>query len=286
MKKKLISLVVIGLLYAWHSNVNAAFDVNDCRIVANWVDRALAVFQDDIKSQWPTLVDEKVIGQALQNLSNSCNGKVGWAESNYIFDHLIDLSFRKLDAYTDSTLRYNLDADTKWKEWQKIVTDLANPANNAKPEQVIQAFSSYWPATEQNWTIYTLSNTCNIQNTNQLSLYWRYKATCLIAKCLSEKKALVSQTTTDNTSANLLLDNDQICDTLSENRYQSEVSYMRQLVARVWIRTINNLVEQYTKNYFVWNRRENLYEQFTSFNQNLTFVNRKIQEGTPVCSAK
>ena len=243
-------------------------------------------FKYDVKSQWSTLVDESTIKQAVQNLSNSCNIVVWGAESNYIFDHLIDVSFRKLDAYSDATLRYNLTEDTKWKERQELVTKFATPSNNTKPEQVIEAFQTYWPSSEQDWTNYIPSTSCNIENTDSLSLRGRYKAACIIAKCLSQKQALITQNETNKTSAVLLLQKGEICDELSQNRYLSEISYMRQLVARVGIRTINNLVEQYTKNYFIWNRRQNLYEQFTTFNQNLSFVNRKIQEGTPVCSAK
>lgn len=283
-KKHLIT--VIWLLCIWQPFVYADFSENDCRIVINWADRALKQYTVDLNSQWSTLVDEKTIWQALQNLYNHCDNKVWWAESNFIFDHLIDLSFRKLDAYADPTLRYNLSEDTKWKEWQKLVTDFANPANNAKPEQVIQAFNTYRPSKEVDSTIYVTSNTCEIPNTNTLSLRGRYKASCLIAKCLSQKRWLIASDITNKTSAIRLDEKPDTCDILSENRYQSEVSYVKQLVARVWIRTINNLIEQYTKNYFVWNRRESLYEQFTSFNQNLSFVNRKIQEGTPVCSSK
>jgi hypothetical protein len=61
----------------------------------------------------------------------------------------------------------------------------------------------------------------------------------------------VTQNASDETSAVRLKSESNICDELSSNRYEAEVSYMRQLVARAGIRTINNLVEQYTKNYFV-----------------------------------
>lgn len=284
-QKRFILITVIWLLYVWQP-AYAEFWSNDCKIVMNWVDKGIDLFKNDVKSQWNPLVDEDTIGQAVQNLSNSCNKVVWWVESNYIFDHLVDLSFRRLDAYIDPALRYNLDADTKWKEWQDLVTKFATPSNNTKPEQIIQAFSSYRPLVEQAWTTYVYSSTCDIPNTDKLSLYWRYKAACSIAKCLSEKRVLVTQNPSDETSAVRLKKEANICDQLTSNRYEAEVSYMRQLVARAGIRTINNLVEQYTKNYFVWNRRQNLYEQFTSFNQNLSFVNRKIQEGTPVCSAK
>jgi hypothetical protein len=285
-KRYLIITALIWLLWAWQNFVYAEFWSNDCKIVLNGVDTAMEQFTTDVKWQWSTLVDQNTIKQATQNLSNHCNWVVWWAESNYIFDHLIDLWFRKLDAYTDDSLRYNIPADIKWKEWQKIITDFANPNNNTKPEQVLESFNTYWPLTEQTWTSYVPSSTCNIENVEKLSLYWKYKATCAIASCLAKKKVLVTQTITDETSAVRLQKDNEICNTLTLNRYYTEASYIKQLTARVGVRTINNLIEQYTKNYFVWNRRQSLYEQFTSFDQNLTFVNRKIQEGTPVCSSK
>lgn len=285
-QKHIILIASIWLLYVWQPTVYADFSTNDCAIVINWVDKAMEWFKNDVKSQWNTLLDENTIRQAVQNLSNSCNSTVWWAESNYIFDHLIDLSFRKLDAYEDATLRYNLSPDIKWKEWQEKLKKFSDPTNNTKPQEIIDTFALYWPAKQADWTTYVPSNTCNITNSDSLSLRWRYKAACSIAKCLSEKKTLVTQNSTDETSAVRLQNNSEICEDLSQNRYLSEISYVKQLIARAGVRSINNLLEQYTKNYFVGNRRQSLYEQFTSFDQNLSFVNRKVQEGTPVCSAK
>lgn len=258
----------------------------DCGFLQNWVQRSLIEFDKSLNSQWPTLISKKAFWQALQNLSNFCFGKAWGAESDYLFDHMIDIGFRSLDAYDDKTLRYNIEADTKWLERQRLLKEYANPINNTIPETIIQSFNTFRPSAEKPWNTLSIDTNCNITDTNNISLYWRYKAVCETALCIVNKKIFVTQNTSDKSSIAKTTSNPNLCEQLAQKRYWNEVSYIKQLVARAWTRTITNLIEQYTKNYFVNNRWQSLYEKFTKFDQDLSFVNRKIQEGTPVCSAK
>jgi hypothetical protein len=59
--------------------------------------------------------DKEALDIAKQHLGNYCDKDKGTpgAESPYLFDHLIDIGFRKLDAYAEDTLRYGLTADEK-----------------------------------------------------------------------------------------------------------------------------------------------------------------------------
>lgn len=286
MKKVLIFGIVISIfssLWTTHADI---FDTVDCPIVRNGVQKTLLEYKKSLNNQLSSIIDEKALWQALQNLYNYCNGKAWWAESSYLFDHLIDISFRKLDAYKDATLRYNLDADTKWTERQTTLTDFADPTKNKKPEEIIIGFNTARSTNYQWTTLIPSESSCTIENIDIMPLYTRYKAACEIAKCITLKKPRATQFATDKTSTTSLYNEPEVCDILAKNRYLQENSYIKQLVVRAWIRTINNLVEQYTKNYFIWTRRQNLYEQFTKFDQELSFVNRKVQEWTPVCSAK
>ncbi len=284
-KTYILGIAILLYMSVWSTYANV-FDNADCPLVRNGVQKALLEYKKLLNNQFPSLLDEKAVWQALQNLYNSCSGKVGWAESNYLFDHLIDLGFRKLDAYTNPSLRYNLDADTKWAERQTTITEFADPTKNKKPEEIIAGFNAFRPVYTNAINYIPSELTCDITNTDTVPLSAKYKGVCEIAKCISIKKWRVTQFATEKTSISEINNNPELCDIMAKNRYIQENSYIKQLVARAWIRTITNLIEQYTKNYFIWTRRQNLYEQFTKFDQELSFVNRKVQEWTPVCSAK
>jgi hypothetical protein len=277
----LLSLLCISL-----SSTAFAASSLDCGFVQNWVQRSLTEFDKSLNWQRPKLMPRKAFWQALQNLSNFCFGKAWWAESDYLFDHIIDVGFRSLDGYENSTLRYDIEADTTWLERQRLLKEYANPINNTVPETIIQSFNTFRPSAEKPWNTLDLDTNCNIDNTNNISLYGKYKAVCEIASCIVNKRIIITQNTSDKSSIARIKSNENICEQIAQKRYWNEISYIKQLVARSWIRIITNLVEQYTKNYFVNNRWQNLYEKFTRFDQDLIFVNRKVQEWTPVCSAK
>jgi hypothetical protein len=284
--KKLFTIIIATSLVCAYSTWFAVEQFDDCKIVLNGPQAAFESMKNGIT--FTSLLDEKTLQQALTNLHNYCTWKVWWAESYYLFDHLLDLWFRKLDAYPDATLRYNLDANTKWKLWQDLVTRFADPSQKATPEQIQQAFASYRPWYEAEWSTYSTSSSCDISNIERLSLRWRYRAVCEIASCMSLVPWIVTQNIGGNWSASMLNTRGPCTesDWVVVGRYMQELAYIKQLSARASIRTITNLVEQYTQNYFVWTRWQNLYHQFSSFDQNLQFVNRKVQEWTPVCAAK
>ncbi len=285
MKKILAFIILIGVICT-SSIWFAADQFDDCKIVLNGPEAAFENIKNGIN--FTSLLDENAVQQALTNLHNYCNWKVWGAESYYLFDHLLDLWFRKLDAYPDATLRYNLEPDMKWKLRQDMVTKFADPTQKATPEQIQQGFVSYRPGYEAQGASYATSPSCNITNLESLSLRGRYRATCEIAKCIAQIPGIVTQNIWWNGSASQLnaIDPCTSSNWIVVGRYMQEVAYIKQLSARAWIRTITNLVEQYTQNYFIWTRRQNLFQQFSSFDQNLQFVNRKVQEWTPVCAAK
>ncbi len=302
-KSSITVVIILSLtILAWESfAADIKFDcwlivgekVNPALIVPNWY-----------SYNW--LYDSQTIWTALQHLTDYCciqwyidssrdickwsEERVWWAESPYLFDHLINVWFRKLDAYTDAKLRYNLVADNRWTEWQQELQKFNTPSNLATPENIIDIYNSdkfwrttNWSANEKDWFILDVSCNDAKDRYNQLSLYDRYKASCEIAKCLANTTTFAGANSS-KTSINLLQENPEICETIYSNRKNKETLSINQLATRVWIRTITSIVEQYTKNYFVWTRWQNLYEQRTNFDQWLTFVNRKVQEGTPVCS--
>ncbi len=282
------SIALMATAWVSFADTSARYD---CSLVQNGINSGLYPTTN-------TIYNKQTVTLALQHLADFCckkwylwsdrpvcNGienRVWWIESPYIFDHLINLWFRRIDASTTPSLRYSLTADTRWAEWQTKLTSFNDTTKLTSPGEIIDTYNSstFW---QQSFTPYQISASCDLSNDtyNTLSLYERYKVTCELAMCFGKLNP--------NASANLaqtsawLIDN-QSCDQIAANRKETETNIVRQLLTRVWIRTITSVVDQYTNNYFIWTRRQNLYEQRLTFDQWLTFVNRKIQEGTPVCS--
>lgn len=283
------SIALIATSWVWFAAARY-----DCSLVIDGVQKAASNYQNQTAN---TLYDKQTITLALQHLSDYCckkwyiqwetactgiENRKWWAESPYIFDHLIDLWFRRLDAAENATLRYNLPADTVWAEWQAKIKTFNNPESLTKPNDIVTTYNStkFWQETN---TKSIIERNCVLSNEtyNSLSLYDRYKVACDISVCIAKIQPILGENSA-TTSVRRLETNP--CDTLLASRKNTETAIVKQLLTRVWIRTITSIVEQYTNNYFVWTRWQNLYEQRASFDQSLTFVNRKIQEWTPVCS--
>jgi hypothetical protein len=278
------SAIVVGLiattLTAW-GLVSANYDCG----LAN--SKALDSFASNT---WP--FDKSALDVAREHLANYCGKGGPGAESPYLFDHLVDIGFRKLDAYTDSALIYWLTPDAKGKEWQDKLMQFAGQFSNTDTGKepvkentiglFITDFTTYRP-TNTLWIAYN-QDTCKIDNYSSLSLYERYKATCEIARCISMKQPIAvtaGEAPTDN-SSNKLTNNP--CNDISSNRFINEASYVKQLLTRVGIRAITSNLTSYTQSYFVWGRWQALFDKMMLFDQYMTFVNHKVQEWTKSCS--
>lgn len=259
---------------------------------------SLEKYQSTSAVPWPFAKDD--LNLARQHLAGFCNkisqgNKIQdaseWAESPYLFDQLIDLWFRKLDAYSDPSLRYWIKPDDSGVTRQKKITDFSSQfastdtGKEPNKENTIGAFitdfSTYWPTNKAGASVDT--NTCTIQNYSSLALYQKYIATCEIASCISDKAIVQDQTQTNSANSKTKIGT-SLCDTITTNRFITEAAYAKQLITRVGIRAITSTLSSYSQNYFIWNRRQSLFDKITLFDQYMTFVNHKVEEWTPSCS--
>ena len=280
MKHTIITLWLVHIILSIWGYTFAQFDCNlsDEKILLPYINKT---------TEWPfDIASLKVVSRHLRSY---CNKNSEWAESPYIFDHLVNIGFRKLDAIVWKT--YDLTPDTNWIEWQNKITAFSTQFSDSWPGKTpvtqntlgkfITDFTKYWPSTAP-WI--SLTNSCAVPNYDSLPLYSKYIATCEIARCISDDILQITNTTnaSTDTSKNILTNN--LCSSITTNRFISEAIQTKQLITRVWIRSITNTISSYSENYFIWNRRQNLFDKMTLFDQYMTFVNHKVQEWTPNCS--
>lgn len=275
-----LSIVIFGVA-AWSTRWNTTHAAPvysfDCSLTTNSQNNlswTIWLYQKD----WP--LNTKTLQVAFTHLKNSCDNKVWWAESRLLFDHLLDIWFRKLDAYEDATLRYNQEADKKWQERQDKIKEFTDTKKTTTPEDIINTFVDFWGDNPQSKP--TLNAiTCEVENYDTLNLYKRYLATCEAARCIAIKKASFVWDDAFQSSAWLVQTN--MCATIATNRRNTELAFVRQLTVRAGGRIVESSFTSYTNTYFK-SRWSDLYESFTMFDQWLIFVNRKIQEWTATCS--
>lgn len=284
------------LLWAHIPTVSAEY-IGDCAVMLDGTSSANKILGS--YAQDNTVVDSQTLTLALKSLWHYCCAyslldpeNAGcketkelkwWADSPYLFDHLLDISYRRLDANEDSALRYGLPSDDKWSERQKKLTELGNPDNKITPSAIQQAYAANRTLGS---TPFVSSDTCSISSNIQystLTIDQRYAVACMMASCIAEHAPKATSNLTDASRASTT---SNLCPDIYKQRINQETDYVRQLQVRVGIRNVTNILQQYTQNYFIDTRRSMLYDEITNVSQNLTFVNRKVQEWTPACSGK
>lgn len=172
-------------------------------------------------------------------------------------------------------MRYGLPPDDKGSERQKKLTELGNPDNKITPSAVQQAYATNRTLGP---TPFVSSDTCSMGTDtqyNSLTIDQRYAVACMMASCIAEH---APKATSDLTDASRASTTANLCPDIYKQRINQETDYVRQLQVRVGIRNVTNILQQYTQNYFIDTRRSMLYDEMTNVSQNLTFVNRKVQE--------
>lgn len=270
------ALLVFFVVVLWTASpvqANQSYDCWKTTLSENNSSRAIWLVQTN------GIYDGQALEASFLHLRNYCTQKPWGAESSYLFDHLIDIGFRKLDATEDDSLRYGLAADKKGEEWTKAVATYTDGAKNITPEEIISGFTAN---RQDNPTMtFQIDAWCNASGYQNLNLYKRYLATCEMARCIAQKTTIKIWESPTETSAQLVQQN--LCPTIAMNRRNTELAFIRQLTARAALRTTKNLFTSYADTYFK-TRRSQLYDEITNFDQWLTFVNHKLQEWTPICS--
>lgn len=226
-----------------------------------------------------TLFTKPALEASFLHLRNYCKQIPEGMESPYLFDHLLDISFRQLDAYDDETLRYKLPIDKEASEWAIQLNELTTNVATTTPEKIINTFNDF--RMDDPSMLTTTDSSCNVANYDKLNLYKRYIAACQISRCISIKTTTRVTQNTTQTSAGLV--QSDLCETIVDSRKNTELAYIRQLISRSAVRTIDNMFTSYADRYFK-ERWWALHKDWTEFDQGLSFINRRVQEWTPVCS--
>lgn len=190
--KKAILASIIGLI----AITGSVFADDDCGLV---VGKSLeGTMQHYQAFSYKTVIPEAAFRQALINLKAYCCTKVRsckdetdkikekpYPPSAYFFDHLFDVTMRRLDGV--QSLAYGVEADPAGKAWREYINQVASDPNGAQAMKLESTYTGYrtlhTKTTEKiDDVIARFSNT----NSETLSLGDKYNKVCELMKVIYE----------------------------------------------------------------------------------------------------
>ncbi len=203
-----------------------------------------------------------------------------YAESAYIFDHLVDIGMRRLswspaEQYPDAWL------DPKAQERRELVVDYATKPAWAVAGSIIEAYKEYrniqQPMPSVYWT-YDLER--YTQQWETFGLKNKFFATCYLAKELAwvflNDYNIPYQPPKNTYNACLWLSNKVI---------QQEFAYTKQVLIQQSANLLQTNFATYSDSYFVRDRMQTLFNKLSILQTDFLSVSQKVNEWTQTCSS-
>lgn len=288
MKKTIILLIVLI------SSINIAI-ANDCKNIVNdpetWEKLALKNFSHE--NIMPKVAAEKAINNlqkfccledSIKDNVNYCdNVNTDWyfPNSAYLFDHLLDVYLRRLDAKSDDenwkNLIYWLEPDTKWQERRNFISNHANNKDGSVPIQIENEYKKFWEKKSNGLSIRNPNvglpwSQENFVNYGERSLGERYMWACEISVYL-----YLNLINTRENTARLHLAY-QNCKSLVNNRIKNEYEYTKAIMIQKWNVLLFNNVNNYLDPYFSQNKLMSLQSLVFDIKNTFAEINKAIKE--------
>lgn len=195
-----------------------------------------------------------------------------YPETPFLYDHILDILLRRLDAKqkddVGGDLIYNLEPDDVWYNWRNSINELANNKDWALPmsiELLYEENRTLWSAPYKIWfrdKIWIYSWNLEEINNNyaDFNLVNRYYYSCEIALLFYFKLWWTLNIWLDNNkleSMTMAYDN---CRILVQRRIDQENSYVKTLLIQKWNTLLQDTIKSYIDSYFIQNRLMNLQD--------------------------
>lgn len=293
--KKIV--ILIAILLSFLSVTYAAKTDWDCVLVLS-KNRILAS-RDESNEELTNLIKsmpKEAMEKALDNLGKYCcdakiistcdssSDNTLYPESIYIFDHILDVYLRRLDA--KDNLMYNLSADPSGQEWREFIIEHGNEVEWSKPMEIKGKYDTFWT-----WTKNVVSFVDNDSKTksdrknnieNQIKLYdeWtlrdKYNLACDMANYISEHKYVNGKWLTQSEY--------NLCKTITNNRIDRENIYVQTILMQKANKLLWENMNAYLGTYFVSDKLSNLEQILFNINTSFSEINKWVTKLTPQCS--
>jgi len=289
MKKILIPL--IALLFM--SSITIA---NDCEYVGNGEDSKATIIKNWNKDN---ILPQDAIEIAVKNLQKFCcteeslKTELGYCDiskdwdfpsSAYLYDHILDVSLRRLDAKVDNknweNLMYWLSWDPQGKSWREFITEHGNSSNGSVPVQIVDEF-------KKNREI--KSNLLNWMANHDMP-WWDDKFNNYKEWTLWEKYARICETSVylylgliPNADKAKLDKAYKNCKSLINTRIKNEYDYTKAILMQKWNKLLHVNIKTYLDSYFSQDKMTELQQLIFNIKNTFNEVNKAVIKLVPNC---
>lgn len=253
MNKPLITICIV-----WLALTGSVF-ADDCNLVLTG---NLGEIKNYESFGYNKVLPKEALAQALTNLKAYCCTRVVpslcsqqeksnlpklYPKSAYFFDHLLDVTMRRLDGVQN--LAYGLQPDPAGKERRTYISTVANDPNGVQALTIENTYKAYRKLHPQlTKDIATVAKRYNNVNSETLSLGDKYNTLCTLIKNVYE------ETQSDTTIIGWKYENNSFykkCQNLVVDRVSKENAYVKLLMIKKSTQLMDETTKAYTKKYFV-----------------------------------
>lgn len=181
--------------------------------------------------------------------------KSNYPKSPYFFDHLFDITMRRLDGV--QSLAYGLEPDPTGKKWREYTDAVAKNPNGVQAKTIQETYKEYrtlHPEATKN--LNTVAKNFFEINNETLSLADKYSKVCPLMKWLYEKIQSEPTIIWTKFETNSFF---KKCDNLVNKRVSQESAYVKILMTKKSTQLLNETMKAYTKTYFVEDKLMDLW---------------------------
>lgn len=276
-----------------------------------------------IDSNWDTyaknILPKDAIDVAVDHLKSACcnrwyltekkicqNVEKNIMDSPFLYDHLLDIFLRRLDAEQkwekNEDLLYNLEPDSFGLAWRSFINDVWNSYNKVPLEDIVKNYKKYWTLSSESfqtlplwdWEMFDKILTENkFKNINKIygknwKLVNKYQYSC---ELVTEIYYLLSRSDQNNNFSLFLKgDNYDIydaylnCRSLVQNRIFNESLYVKKIVSLEWINGLSEYMVKNLDKMLVQKRMSELSSKISRIKTYMSDIENSVVKIIPNCS--
>jgi len=278
MYKYSIGIVLIITIFVWFSYGQRDGD-GDCAMVQGW---NLELLPKEVVIGVELLPKDAVV-RARKNLRAFCceqkmirntetNPEIckdqdipankQFPQSQYLFDHLVDVMLRRLDGNPD-LIYADVELYPRGKDWRETIREYAIVPEWKSPAKLINIAMDDWIQPKDDGLLPMYKKVCDLA-------YGYYTS-------LAESKTSPGAQVTEKTHKDT-------CTSVTDSIIQNELMYIRVIIDLLANRSLWHSMTTYLKDYYANNRLVNLQSTINEMVGAFTTVNRFYVEWTKQCS--
>lgn len=249
------------ILFVWFSFISSFVNAGDCGFVDS-------IQQKDAIPKYMIVFPQDVFSRAIENLRAYCCEKHSdelsvcksagfvkdYPKSEFLFDHLLDIAFRRLD-WTTGNYVYNLNSDLMWESWRTFINKVSLSITWDMSAKISEEYNKYW---KLKYYEYNYDFFLDYNNLEKISLSDKYYLTCDVLKDMINNNFgwVISQVSDENV---------KLCRNLAYNRISRESLLFRNVLVSSSSQLLKSTFNAYLIDYYVQNKLSAFKDKLVEF---------------------